>query len=102
MLSIISTISTTREGYNFIKEGIIKVCDFVEYIKQMIETVNKDWDIKIEEIRLILDNCTVHSVKESLKCMKEAKIKVYFIYSYWDELVPIEKYFLILKQRVLN
>ena len=34
--------------------------------------------------------------------MKKAKINVYFIPPYYPELAPIEKYFSILKQRVLN
>ena len=64
--------------------------------------MKSSWDIKNEEIGLILDNCAVHSAKETLKYMKEAKINVYFIPPYCPGLTPIEKYFSILKQRVLN
>ena len=101
-LSIMSTISIAGLSYNFIKEGTIKAHDFVEYINQMIEIMKSSWDIKNEEIGLILDNCAVHSAKETLKYMKEAKINVYFIPPYCPELAPIEKYLSILKQRVLN
>ena len=102
LLSIMSTISITGLSYNFIKEGTIKAHDFVEYINQMIEIMKSSWDIRNEEIGLILDNCAVHSAKETLKYMKEAKINVCFIPLYCPELAPIEKYFSILKQRVLN
>ena len=101
-LSMMSTISIAGLSYNFIKEGIIKAHDFVEYINKIIEIMKSSWDIKNEEIGLILYNCAVHSAKETLKYMKEAKINVYFIPPYCLELAPIEKYFSILKQRVLN
>ena len=34
--------------------------------------------------------------------MKEAKLNIYFIPPYWPKLAPVEKYFSILKQRVLK
>ena len=101
-LSIISAISTAGKTYNLIKEGTIKAHDFIEYMKQLVNTIKESWDIKNEEIGLILDNCSVHSAKEALKYMKEAKLNIYFIPPYWPELAPVEKYFSILKQRVLK
>ena len=68
----------------------------------MIEPVNKFLNIKNGQIGLMLDNCAVQSANESLKCMKENKISAYFISPYCPELAPIEKYFSIFKQSILN
>ena len=101
-LSIMSTISITGLSYNFIKEETIKAQDFVDYINQMIEIMKSSWDIKNEEIGPMLDNFEIHSAKKTLKYKKEAKINVYFILPHYPDFTPIENYFSILKQRVLN
>ena len=72
------------------------------FIRNLKEFVKTKMRLPIGKVLLILDNASIHKSKSMKKQYINEGFRVIFLPAYAPELAPIEKYFSIIKSRMLK
>ena len=75
---------------------------FQKFIWNLKEFVMKKMKLPQDKLLLILDNASIHKSKSMRRLYLNEGLRVIFIPAYTPELAPIEKYFSIIKSRMLK
>ena len=96
-LNIISAITTKGDSINLLKYQTTKLKNIVDFIRVLLEFIKLKYEVEIDKVGIILDNCQTHRAKELKVFSWKNSLKLYFIPVYSPELAPIETYFSLLK-----
>ena len=94
-----SAISSNGASFNALKKGTWKSGDFIEFVTNIFDKLIL-WGYESRKIGVILDNWAIHRSSASIEFLNSKKMNIYFIPPYLPEVVPIEKYFSILKSTI--
>ena len=71
-------------------------------MKELISFIKDSEGVEIQRSLVILDNASIHHAKVVKDYMKKEGLNVAYIPQYSPEMAPVEHYFSILKQTVIN
>ena len=101
-MSMISAITSEGSTISWWVNGSINSDIFSKFIRNLKEFMMKNMKLPLDKVLLILDNASIHKSKSMRRLYLDEGLRVIFLPAYAPELAPIEKYFSIIKSRMLK
>ena len=101
-MSMISAITSEGSTISWWVNGSINSDIFSKFIRNLKEFVMKKMKLQRDKVLLILDNASIHKSKSMRRLYLDEGLRVIFLPANAPELASIEKYFSIIKSRMLK
>ena len=74
--------------------------ELIKLINKLIIWFWEDLKINIMNLVLLIDNCLIHTSRNSMKNLNELKCQIVFLLPYSPQLAPIEMMFHVMKRKI--